>query len=141
MERKSGGILLRGEKNAMSLQHYRELIVWQKAMNLVELVYRATNSFPNTEIYGLTSQVRRAAVSVPSNIAEGQGRSTTREFLHFLSVSQGSLREVETQLTIAERLGYIEKQLETTLLEAAAEVGRLLNGLRNSLNRKLTTDH
>ena len=124
----------------MSLQHYRELIVWQKAMSLVESVYRATNSFPNTEIYGLTSQVRRAAVSIPSNIAEGQGRNTTRDFLHFLSVSQGSLREVETQITIAERLGYIEKQQETTLLELAAEIGRLLHGLCNSLNKKLNTN-
>ena len=76
-------------------------------------------------------------MSVPSNIAEGQGRSSTRDFLHFLSVAQGSLMEVETQITIAERLGYVEKQLETTLLNATAEVGRLLNGLCNSLNKKL----
>lgn len=121
----------------MSLQHYRELIVWQKAISLVESVYRATNDFPKTEIYGLTSQVRRAAVSVPSNIAEGQGRSTTRDFLHFLSMAQGSLMEVETQITIAERLGYLKKQQEATLLESTAEIGRLLNGLCNSLNKKL----
>ncbi len=121
----------------MALQHYRELIVWQKAMNLVEAVYRATDHFPKTEIYGLTSQVRRAAVSIPSNIAEGQGRSTTRDFLYFLSVAQGSLMEVETQITIAQRLSYIEKRLETELLESTAEVGRLLNGLCNSLNKKL----
>ena len=120
----------------MALQHYRELIVWQKAMNLVEAVYRATDHFPKTEIYGLTSQVRRAAVSIPSNIAEGQGRSTTRDFLYFLSVTQGSLMEVETQITIAQRLSYIEKRLETELLESTAEVGRLLNGLCNSLNKK-----
>ena len=121
----------------MPLQHYRELIVWQKAMDLVEAVYRATNDFPKTEIYGLTSQIRRATISVPSNIAEGQGRKTTRDFLHFLSVARGLLMEVETQLTVAERLGYIEKQLETTLLAVTAEVGRLLNGLSNSLNKKL----
>ena len=121
----------------MALQHYRELIVWQKAMNLVEAVYRATDHFPKTEIYGLTSQVRRAAVSIPSNIAEGQGRSTTRDFLYFLSVAQGSLMEVETQITIAQRFSYIEKRLETELLESTAEVGRLLNGLCNSLNKKL----
>jgi four helix bundle protein len=121
----------------VSVQHYRELIVWQKAMNLVEMVYRATNGFPKTEMYGLTSQIRRAAVSVPSNIAEGQGRSTTRDFLHFLSVTQGSLMEVETQVTIAERLGYIEEKTEIALLDSTAEIGRLLNGLCNSLNRKL----
>jgi four helix bundle protein len=121
------------------LQHYRELIVWQKAMNFVETLYRITNDFPKAEIYGLTSQMRRAAVSIPSNIAEGQGRSTTRDFLHFLSMSQGSLMEVETQITIAERLGYMEKQKEITLLEATAEVGRLLNGLCNSLNKKLNS--
>ena len=121
----------------MAVQHYRELIVWQKAMNLVESVYRVTKGFPNTEIYGLTSQVRRAAVSIPSNIAEGQGRNTTRDFLHFLSVAQGSLMEVETQTTIAKRLGYVKEQSERDLLESTAEVGRLLNGLCNSLNKKL----
>ena len=121
----------------MALQHYRELIVWQKAIDLVEAVYRATDHFPKTEIYGLTSQIRRAAVSIPSNIAEGQGRNTTRDFLHFLSVSQGSLLEVETQITIAQRLGYMEKQLTVELLKSTAEVGRLLNGLCNSLNKKL----
>jgi four helix bundle protein len=122
----------------VSVRHYRELIVWQKAMDLVETVYRATDHFPKTEIYGLTSQIRRAAVSVPSNIAEGQARGTTRDFLHFLSVSQGSLMEVETQVTIAERLGYITTEQNTTLLEATAEVSRLLSGLRRSLNEKLT---
>ncbi|MCE5269169.1 MAG: four helix bundle protein [Planctomycetaceae bacterium] len=121
----------------MAVQHYRQLIAWQKAMDLVEAVYRTTNSFPKTEVYGLASQLQRAAVSVPSNIAEGQGRSTTRDFLHFLSIAQGSLMEVETQATIAKRLGYIEEPVESSLLEAAAEVGRLLNGLCNSLNKKL----
>jgi four helix bundle protein len=122
----------------VSVQHYRELIVWQKAIVLVEEVYRATNSFPKTEIYALTNQIRRAAVSIPSNIAEGQARGTTREFLHFLSVSQGSLMEVETQITIAERLGYIVKKQEMSLLETTAEVSRLLSGLCNALNKKLT---
>jgi four helix bundle protein len=121
----------------VSLQHYRELVVWQKAINFVESVYRTTDDFPKMEIYGLISQIRRATVSIPSNIAEGQGRSTTRDFLHFLSMSQGSLMELETQLTIAERLGYIKKQQEATLLESAAEIGRLLNGLCRSLNKKL----
>jgi four helix bundle protein len=121
----------------MSVQHYRELIVWQKAMNLVESVYRATNGFPHAEIYGLTSQIRRAAVSVASNIAEGQGRNTTKDFLHFLSLARGSLCEVETQVSIARRLGYIEIQGEEQLLGATDEVSRLLSGLRNSLAKKL----
>jgi four helix bundle protein len=121
----------------MALKHYRELIVWQKAMNLVEFMYKATAHFPNTELYGLTSQIRRAAVSIPSNIAEGQGRNTTRDFLHFLSMANGSLREVETQVMIAERLGYIKKQAESELLGATAEIGRLLNGLCNSLKKRL----
>lgn len=127
----------------MPLQHYRELIVWQKAMSLVEAVYRITNEFPKAEVYGLTSQMRRAAVSVPSNIAEGQGRSSTRDFLHFLAVAQGSLMEVETQITIAERLGYLGREQEAAILEMTAEIGRLLNGLTSSLNRKIAqnTNH
>ncbi len=125
----------------VSVQHYRELIVWQKAIVLVESVYRATNDFPKTEIYALTNQIRRAAVSIPSNIAEGQGRNSTRDFLHFLSVAQGSLMELETQITIAERLGYFKKEQEANLLELTAEVSRMLSGLRASLNKKLATSH
>jgi four helix bundle protein len=121
----------------MSVQHYRELIVWQKAMNLVESVYRATNDFPNVEIYGLSSQIRRASVSVASNIAEGQGRNTTKDFLHFLSLARGSLCGVETQVSIARRLGYIDMQGEKQLLGATDEVSRLLSGLRSSLVKKL----
>ena len=85
-------------------QEYSELIAWQKAVDLVESVYKATESFPREEIHGLTSQVRRAAVSVLSNIAEGQGRKSTMEFLHHLSIAYGSLTETETQLLIAGRL-------------------------------------
>jgi len=83
----------------MAVKDYRELIVWQKAVDLVEAVYRASASFPKEEVYGLTCQVRRAAVSVPSSIAEGPPRTTTADFLHFLSVARGSLKEVETQLS------------------------------------------
>ncbi len=125
----------------MAVQHYRELVVWQKAIVLVEQLYRATNSFPKTEIYALTNQIRRAAVSIPSNIAEGQGRNSTRDFLHFLSVAQGSLLELETQITIAERLGYFDKKQEKVLLDSTAEVSRMLSGLRTSLNKKLATNH
>jgi len=119
----------------MPVKDYRELIVWQKAMDLVEMVYRVTGKFPNSELYGLTSQLRRAAVSVPSNIAEGQGRSTTRDFLHFLSIANGSLKEVETQVLISQRSGYIDQQ-QTSQLIKFTEVGRVLSGLTNSLKRK-----
>jgi four helix bundle protein len=121
------------------VQHYRELIAWQKAIELVEVIYRATETFPRTETYGLTSQLRRAAISIPSNIAEGQGRNTTRDFLHFLSIAQGSVCEVETQIIVATRLGYVDMQREAILLETVAEVGRLLTGLRRSLTRKLNS--
>jgi four helix bundle protein len=121
----------------MAIQSDRELIVWQKAMDLVEAIYRATVEFPREEIYGLTAQVRRAAVSIASNIAEGQGRNTTRDFLHFLSIAQGSVKEVETQVLIAERLAYVTKQCGSRLVEQTTEVGRLLNGLSNSLKKKI----
>ena len=112
-------------------QGYKDLIVWQKAMSLVTVVYRATQGMPREECYGLTSQIRRAAVSVPSNIAEGQGRLTRGEFRHFLGQAKGSLLEMETQILIAQNLGYIPEP--EALLNQIAEVARLLNGLLNSL--------
>jgi four helix bundle protein len=121
----------------MTVRHFRDLIVWKKAMDLAVQVYRSTESFPRHEVYGLTSQTRRAAVSVSCNIAEGQGRSTTKDFLHFLAVAKGSLQELETQIILAVRLSYLDEGTEKQLLAAAAEVARLLNGLVNSL----TTDH
>ena len=121
----------------MGAKNYRDLIAWQKAMDLVEAVYRATKQFPKDELYGLTSQVRRAVVSIPSNIAEGQGRTSAKDFQNFLSIAHGSLREVETQLMIAQRLGYITAEQLQPLTELAAEIGRLTNGLINSLaNRR-----
>jgi four helix bundle protein len=90
----------------MTVRHYSDLIAWQKAMDLVVRVYEATESFPPKERYGLTNQLRRASVSVLSNIAEGQGRRTTRDFLRCLSIASGSLQELETQLIIASRLNY-----------------------------------
>jgi four helix bundle protein len=117
----------------MKVKNYQELIVWQKAMDLVVEVYTISKAFPREEVYGLTSQLRRAAVSVPSNIAEGQGRRTTADFLHYLSISYGSLREVETQTLIAKRLGYLNDRRCQEVLNLAAEVGRLLNGLMTSL--------
>jgi four helix bundle protein len=121
-----------------TVKDYRDLIVWQKAMDLVETIYRTTGTFPREEIYGLTSQIRRAAISIPSNIAEGNGRNTTRDYLHFLSIAYGSIKEVETQVLIAERLRYIDSARSSQLIERTAEVARLISGLVNSLNRKTT---
>ncbi|MGA7501516.1 MAG: four helix bundle protein [Isosphaeraceae bacterium] len=119
----------------MSVRHYQELIVWQKAMDLVLLVYGATSGFPQKEVFGLTNQLRRAAVSIPSNIAEGQGRKTTRDFVHYLSISNGSLQELETQVILASRLNYIDEVQQTEILDRSAEVGRLINGLKKSLTK------
>src|SRR5437870_12101920 len=103
----------------MKVKNYQELIVWQRAIDLVEDVYKASKNFPREEIYGLTSQIRRAAVSIPSNIAEGQGRRTTSDFLRHLSIAYGSLREVETQILIARRLKYVpEARLEEVMNHA-----------------------
>jgi four helix bundle protein len=112
---------------------YKDLVAWRKAMGLVGEVYRTTQGFPEKELYGLTSQLRRAAVSVPSNIAEGQGRLSKGEFHQFLGHARGSLMEVETQVLIAQDLGYLDKTSTEKLLEKAAELGRVLNGLLASL--------
>lgn len=117
----------------MKAKNYQELIVWQKAMDLVEQVYVVSKSFPREEVYGLTSQLRRAAVSIPSNIAEGQGRRTTPDFLRHLSIAYGSLREVETQILIAARLRYLKDGKCQDVMNLTGEVGRLLNGLMASL--------
>ena len=121
----------------MTVQSYRQLIAWQKSFELVKLIYSTTKSFPKEEIYGLTSQVKRAAVSVPSNIAEGQGRDSTKEFLHHLSIAYGSLMEVETQILIAESLEYLKSEETKLILEKTAETGRLINGLIRSLKNKI----
>jgi len=117
----------------VSGRNYSDLIVWQKFMDFVELIYRATGQFPKEEIYGLTNQLRRAVVSVPSNIAEGQGRNSAKDFRRFLAISYGSLREVETQILIAKRLTYLNEAQTERLMNLAGEVGRLINGLSNSL--------
>ena len=115
------------------VKSYRDLVVWKKAMALVLQVYQSTQSFPKIETYGLVSQLRRAAVSVPSNIAEGQARISTGEFRQFLGNARGSLTEVETQILIAQGLGYLQAEESENLLDATAEVGRILNGLLSSL--------
>jgi four helix bundle protein len=114
---------------------YKDLVAWQKSMDLVTAAYRATAGFPRDELFGLTSQLRRAAVSIPSNIAEGQGRLSEKEFRYFLGQARGSLMEVETQLQIAENLGYLQKEQTSSLLQSCAEVGRILNGLLASVSK------
>jgi four helix bundle protein len=117
----------------MSAKNYRDLIVWQKSMALVVAVYEITKRFPKEETYGLTSQIRRAAVSIPSNIAEGEGRESKKEFSHFLLIAYGSLREVETQVFISEKLKYIDESACNTIIEQCNEIGKLINGLKRSL--------
>ena len=111
--------------------NYRNLIAWQKAKTLALDVYRCTRRFPKDEIYGLSSQMRRAAVSVPSNIAEGKGRYSQKEFVQFLYHARGSLLELETQLSIARDLEYIELPVFESLESGTEELGRILNGLIN----------
>jgi four helix bundle protein len=120
-------------EESRKVRHYRDLMAWQKAMDLVELVYGATRGWPKDEIYGLTNQIRRAVVSVPSNIAEGQGRNSPKEFMHHLSIARGSLLEVETQALIAQRLGYIPSELAERILSSADDVSRLISGLARYL--------
>ena len=117
-------------------QTYRDLIAWQKAMELVTQVYAITRAFPHDELYGLTSQLRRAAVSIPSNIAEGQARYSHAEFHRFLRNARGSLAELETQLQIASNLEYVRKGEASALLQATAEEGRILNALLDSVKRR-----
>jgi len=114
---------------------YRELIAWQKSKKLAMAVYRATAGFPKHEIYALASQLRRAAVSVPSNIAEGQGRLTRGEFVQFLGNARGSLFEVQTQLEIAHDLGYLTREQMSELEQLSYDVGGLLNRLIQSLQK------
>jgi four helix bundle protein len=112
---------------------YRDLKVWQSAMLLAEEIYRLCGSFPKNEVYGLTSQLQRSAVSIPSNIAEGQARNSSREFRHFLGIALGSLAEMETQVLLAQRFNYITEQESSKVLQLADETGKMLKGLQKSL--------
>lgn len=117
------------------MQGHKELIVWQKAMHLVVAVYKLTKCFPKTEIYGLASQIQRAAVSVPSNIAEGHALKQTQAYTRHLAIANGSLAELETRLEIANRLGYLSPE-SRQVIDQASEVGRMLWGLRRSLQSR-----
>lgn len=120
----------------MSVQGYRDLEVWKKSVALVTDIYRLTADFPKEEIYGLTSQIRRCAISIPSNIAEGRGKRSTRDFIRFLHISYGSLCELETQCIIAQNLLLLSPPSCESLLASTSEIARMLNGLISSLEAK-----
>jgi four helix bundle protein len=117
----------------MPVKSYRDLKVWQVAVDLVTEVYRLADKIPRNEIFGLVSQIKRAVVSVPSNIAEGHARNSDKEFNHFLGIALGSLAELETQLIIAERLGYIEVNRVNPVLGKCDEIGKMIRGLKKAV--------
>lgn len=117
----------------MKRKHH-DLIVWKESVELVKEIYDLTADFPSEEIYGLTSQIRRSAVSVPSNIAEGAARTTKKEFINFLSINRGSLSELETQIIIAKKIGYLNNTNQ--LLERIDKIFALINGLINSIRKR-----
>lgn len=116
---------------------FRDLVAWQKAMELATEVYRITATFPTSERYGLASQLQRAAVAVPSDIAEGKGRFSKKEYVQMLYRGRGSLHETDTQIEIARNLGYIDEELFARMSKQCAEVGRLLNGLIRSVQAQI----
>ncbi len=124
------------EKGIRKSRSYRDLQAWKAAIGLVKEIYKVTGKFPATEIYGLTSQIRRAAVSVPSNIAEGQGRNSSKEFRQFLSIALGSLAELETQLIIAHEIDYLKSEELKLLLGNLDDVRKMAKALHNSLSLK-----
>jgi four helix bundle protein len=120
----------------VAIQTYRDLEVWKEGMELAKSCYFVTRKFPREELFGLTSQVRRAAASVPANIAEGHGRETTGEFIHFLRVAQGSLKELETHLILAGEVGNCQPEATQPLLNLADRLGRMLRSLIRALQAR-----
>ena len=118
------------------VRDYRDLLIWQGAMKLVAAIYKATATFPAAEIYGLTNQIRRAAVSVPSNIAEGHGRENDGDFNRFLAIARGSLAELQTQLILSGELGFAEQRVVASLLENTEELARMIRGMQKTLAGK-----
>ncbi|MBC7262500.1 MAG: four helix bundle protein [Chloroflexi bacterium] len=118
-----------------SVNSYRDLDAWIEAMNLAEMCYRLTAAFPREELYGMTGQIRRAAVSVPANIAEGCGRENRGEYMQFLRISQGSLKELETHLLLVVRVGLEAEEAVQPLLDQCYRVGRILRALIRSLQK------
>lgn len=121
----------------MSVRSYRELTVWQMGIDLVDEIYHATSRFPKSEVYGLCSQIQRAAVSGPSNIAEGQQRDSTKEFLRYIAIALGSLAELDTLLTICGRLTYLQEDALRSVRHKLETIGKMLRALQKSLKRKI----
>jgi len=117
------------------MKTYRDLIVWQKAMQMVTYIYQLTGDFPKNELYGLTSQIRRCAISIPSKIAEGYGRNSTDDYLRFLNISRASLYELQTQLEISFNLNFLVKADFEKIYEATREIERMLSSLIIKINR------
>jgi four helix bundle protein len=121
----------------MSVSQFRELRAWQLGMDLTESVYLLTDAFPKSETYGLTSQIRRSAVSIPSNLAEGHGRTSTKEFLQFIAISCGSICELETQLLLSHRLKYIDTNELDKILPLLIETSKTIRGLQKALRQRV----
>ena len=119
------------------IKDFKDLIVWQKAMELVAEVYILVKKLPREEIFALNNQMRRCAISIPSNIAEGQGRNSTKEFIHFLAIAKGSKSELETQLLLCVKINYLSNSAIETAINLIQEVGKMLNALQKSLTTKL----
>ena len=122
----------------MGVTSYRDLNVWQLGMEIAEQVYVLTRTFPKFEVYGLSSQLQRAAVSIPSNIAEGHARDSTREYLRHISIALGSLAELETQLILAQSLGYCTQKHTSDILVKCTQQGKMLHSLQRSLRARTT---
>lgn len=120
------------------IKDYKDLIVWQKAMDLVVEVYALVKLMPKEEMYALSSQIRRAAISIPSNIAEGQARNSTKEFIQFLAIAKGSKAELETQLLLCIRIGYLNEDQIATAMNILAEIGKMINALQQKLTTPTT---
>jgi len=127
------------ELGSGTVRSYRDLVVWQQAMALAATCYKTTRSFPREEAYGLTSQIRRAAASIPANIAEGNGRENTGAYIHALRIAQGSLKELETHVLLAETVELMSKTDSETLLDGCDRVGRLLRALIRALQEKVSS--
>ena len=122
------------------VKSYKDLLVWTKSLALIKSVYRETKIFPKDEVWALTSQIKRAVISVASNIAEGSSKRSTREFIRFLNISYGSLSELEAQLIIANELEFLPNEKCSLLTEQCSEIGKMLNGLIRSLTNKLNSE-
>ena len=124
------------ERTEIKIRTHRDLDVWKKSIDIVTLIYKYTADYPKDEIYGLTSQIRRCAVSIPSNIAEGSARTTKKDYAHFLTMSLGSVAELETQLIISRNLNYLPDTVLDELMYELTSIRRMTLGLRKSINKE-----